>query len=254
MISTYASRVKFHKSSFWVLILAAGGPYWVSISQKMVPYWQACIICGNLAAWLPGTFFPQALLSPKTQKMPGELTTEKNVKCLGKCGSKWHFLPGTFFENIKCAWEHADAKNTSSPGTFYGHFESAWDSADVKKFFCQAILLKIFKAPGIVWMQQTLFSRHFFMEILKVPGIVQMQRTLLFQALLMEKVLWFAFVNKFCQIGHNLRIFVAFWWNIVIYALCRILVKCRDLRIFPGKKFRLPGTKNYYAALGLRTI
>ena len=63
------------------------------------------------------------------------------------------------------------------------------------------------------------------------------------------EVLWFAFVDKFCQIGHNLRIFVAFWWNIVIYALCRILVKCRDLRIFPGKKFRLPGTKNYYAAL-----
>ena len=30
----YASSVKFHKSSFWVLILAAGGPYWVSISQK----------------------------------------------------------------------------------------------------------------------------------------------------------------------------------------------------------------------------
>ena len=28
------------------------------------------------------------------------------------CGSKWHFLPGTFFENIKCAWELADAKNT----------------------------------------------------------------------------------------------------------------------------------------------
>ena len=39
-----------------------------------------------------------------------------------------------FFENIKCAWERADAKNTSSPGTFYGYFESAWYSADVKKF------------------------------------------------------------------------------------------------------------------------
>ena len=114
---------------------------------------------GSLAA---RHFFPQALLSPKTQKMPGELTTEKNVKCRGKCGSKWHFLPGTFFENIKCAWERADAKNTSSPGTFYGHFESAWDSADVKKFFCQAILLKIFKAPGIVWMQQTLFFQALF--------------------------------------------------------------------------------------------
>ena len=71
-------------------------------------------------------------------------------------------MPGTFFENIKCAWERADAKNTSSPGTFYGHFESAWDSADVKKFFCQAILLKIFKAPGIVWMQQTLFFQALF--------------------------------------------------------------------------------------------
>ena len=63
------------------------------------------------------------------------------------------FCQALFFENIKCAWEHADAKNTSSPGTFYGHFESAWDSADVKKFFCQAILLKIFKASGIVWIR-----------------------------------------------------------------------------------------------------
>jgi len=27
LIFTYASRVDFHKSSFWVLILAAGGPY-----------------------------------------------------------------------------------------------------------------------------------------------------------------------------------------------------------------------------------
>ena len=27
-------RVKFHKSLFWVPILAAGGPYWVPISQK----------------------------------------------------------------------------------------------------------------------------------------------------------------------------------------------------------------------------
>ena len=42
---------------------------------------------------------------------------------------------------------------------------------------------------------------------------------------------------------------VAFWRNVVIYALCRILVKCRDLRIFPGKKIRIPGTKNYYAGL-----
>ena len=110
---------------------------------------------GSLALFSPGTFISKDAKN-------AWWTTEKNVKCLGKCGSKWHFLPGTFFENIKCAWEHADAKNTSSPGTFYGHFESAWDSADVKKFFCQAILLKIFKAPGIVWMQQTLFFQALF--------------------------------------------------------------------------------------------
>ena len=36
------------------------------------------------------------------------------------------------FENIKCAWERADANNT-----FYGHFESAWDSVDVRNFFAK---------------------------------------------------------------------------------------------------------------------
>ena len=50
-ISTYASRVKFRKSS-WVLILAAGGPYWVSISQKngslLGPYLKDW---GSLIVW-----------------------------------------------------------------------------------------------------------------------------------------------------------------------------------------------------------
>ena len=31
----------FHTSLFWVLILAAGGPYGVLISQKMGPYLKA---------------------------------------------------------------------------------------------------------------------------------------------------------------------------------------------------------------------
>ena len=58
LISTYASRVKFHKSSFWVLILAAGGPYWVSISQKngslLGPYlkaWGSLIVLGTVERW-----------------------------------------------------------------------------------------------------------------------------------------------------------------------------------------------------------
>ena len=38
-------RINFHTSSFWALILAASGPYWVLISQKngslLGPYLQA---------------------------------------------------------------------------------------------------------------------------------------------------------------------------------------------------------------------
>ena len=91
----------------------------------------------------PGNLVPRHFFSPRhfflqrCKKVTGELTTEKMLSAWVSvdCGSKWHFLPGTFFENIKCAWERVDAKNTSSPGTFYGYFESAWDSADVKNFF-----------------------------------------------------------------------------------------------------------------------
>ena len=91
----------------------------------------------------PGNLVPRHFFSPRhfflqrCKKVTGELTTEKMLSAWVSvdCGSKWHFLPGTFFEIIKCAWERADAKNTSSPGTFYGYFESAWDSADVRNFF-----------------------------------------------------------------------------------------------------------------------
>ena len=38
----------FHTSSFWVLILAAGGPYWVLFSQKMGPYWVLISKLGGL--------------------------------------------------------------------------------------------------------------------------------------------------------------------------------------------------------------
>ena len=39
--------------------------------------------------------------------------------------------------------------------------------------------------------------------------------------------------------------FLVFWLDLAIYALCRILMKCRDLRIFPGTNYRFPGTKNF---------
>ena len=43
--------------------------------------------------------------------------------------------------------------------------------------------------------------------------------------------------------------FDACWQNVVIYALWRILAKCRDLRTLPGTKCWLPGTFNYSAPL-----
>ena len=51
-------RINFHTSSFWVLILAAGGPYWVLISQKngslLGPYlkaWGSLLVLGTVS-WL----------------------------------------------------------------------------------------------------------------------------------------------------------------------------------------------------------
>ena len=58
LINTYASRVKFHKSPFWVLILAAGGPYWVSISQK-----NGSLLGPYLKAWGSLIVLPTAPLS-----------------------------------------------------------------------------------------------------------------------------------------------------------------------------------------------
>ena len=43
--------------------------------------------------------------------------------------------------------------------------------------------------------------------------------------------------------------FLVFWLDLAIYALCRILMKCRDLRTFPGTNYRFPGTKNFSTPL-----
>ena len=61
-----------------------------------------------------------------------------------------------FYENIKCAWERADSKNTSLPGTFYGHFESAWESADEKNFFFARQFL--YGNLESVWELQTMWQ------------------------------------------------------------------------------------------------
>ena len=50
----------------------------------------------------------------------------------------------------------------------------------------------------------------------------------------------------FCR---KLNLFYCFWWNVAIYALCRILVKCRDLRTLTGTNFWLPGAFNCSAPL-----
>ena len=50
----------------------------------------------------------------------------------------------------------------------------------------------------------------------------------------------------FCR---KLNLFYHFWWNVAIYTLCQIFVKCRDLRSLTGTKFWLPGAFNYSAPL-----
>ena len=46
--------------------------------------------------------------------------------------------------------------------------------------------------------------------------------------------------------------FLVFWLDLAIYALCRILMKCSDLRIFPGTNYRFPGTKNFSTPLTVK--
>ena len=46
--------------------------------------------------------------------------------------------------------------------------------------------------------------------------------------------------------------FLVFWLDLAIYALCRILMKCRDLRKFPGTNYRFPGTKNFSTPLAVK--
>ena len=63
--------------------------------------------------------------------------------------SKVYFLPGTFHEDIKRAWESAEVNDTFLPGTFS---------------------FKILKVPGKVRKQRTLFVRHFLHFFLVTSG------------------------------------------------------------------------------------
>ena len=93
-----------------------------------------------------------------------------------------------FYEKIKCAWEHADSKNTSLPGTFYGHFESAWESADEKNFF---------------------FARQFLYGNIESVWDSADATNTFFQALFMGKVLRTEAKTSLCPL-HLFTIFVTF--------------------------------------------
>jgi len=99
--------------------------------------------------------------------------------------------------------------------------------------------MDILKVPGKVRMKRIFFARQFLYGNIESVWDSAVATNTLSDLLLMANL---AKMSLFTHL-------VAFWRNVVIYALCRILVKCRDLRIFPGKKIRIPGTKNYYAGL-----
>ena len=77
---------------------------------------------------------------------------------------EWNSFPGTFNILIKCL-----TKKCSLLPHFPRHFfhkKVPGKEGFVASALSKVIFLMIFKAPGILWMQQTLFSRHF----LWVPG------------------------------------------------------------------------------------
>ena len=100
--------------------------------------------------WDPGILDHRHFFSPRhfflqRCKVLGELTTEKMLSAWVSvdCGSKWHFLPGNFSENTKCAWERADAKNTSLPGTFMDILKVRGIVRMLRFFFCQVIWAQV---------------------------------------------------------------------------------------------------------------
>ena len=111
-------------------------------------------------------FIPRHFFSPKMQS-DWWTNCRRNVKCLWKCGSKWHLLPGTFYGNFESAWESADKNNffcqnffwisawdsvdatsTSFPGTSYG--KSAGENAEAKNTFSQVLFYKNIKQVPVI--------------------------------------------------------------------------------------------------------
>ena len=68
-------RINFHTLLFWDLILAAGGPYWVLISQKngslMVPY---------LKAW--GSLLVLEAVSMQTMQNMQNMQTKQTIETM----------------------------------------------------------------------------------------------------------------------------------------------------------------------------
>ena len=52
------------------------------------------------------------------------------------------FLPGTFCEKMKSAWNGAEEKDTFLPGTFCDKMKSAWKGAEVKDTFWLGTFMK----------------------------------------------------------------------------------------------------------------
>ena len=72
--------------------------------------------------------FCQALFM-KILKVPGKVRKHRTP-----------LLPGTFYENIKSAWEIKEVKSTFLPGTFYENIKRAWEITEVKDTFLPGIV------------------------------------------------------------------------------------------------------------------
>ena len=135
---------------------------------------------------------------------------------------RWHCCQALFYDNIKSAWQSAEENYTLLPG-------------QVQK--CGSITLNFDKkCPGWTLLNSALEPTQVF-HLQTMGEMTKLSTVAVYQLYDTMHML----CHIFGQMSRFTRIVSHFSWNVAIYALCRILLKCRDLRVLPGTNFLLTG-------------
>ena len=140
-------------------------------------------------------------------------------KCLGKCGSKLHFVARHFFyENIQSAWQSAEENYTVLPG-------------QVQR--CGSITLNFDKkCPGWTLLNSALEPTQVF-HLQTMGEMTKLSTVAVYQLYDTMHML----CHIFGQMSRFTRIVLHFSWNVALYALCRILAEMSRFTRFARHKF-----------------